>query len=32
VLASPRQAWDDATFDAIASILPQVHAIEPANG
>jgi hypothetical protein len=26
VLVSPRQSWDDATFDAIASILPQIHA------
>ena len=29
VLASPRSSWDDATFEAIASILPEVHAIEP---
>ena len=28
-LASPRLSWDDATFEAIASILPEVHAIEP---
>ena len=26
VLVAPRQSWDEATFDAIASILPQVHA------
>jgi F420-dependent oxidoreductase-like protein len=26
VLVSPRQSWDDVTFDAIASILPQIHA------
>jgi F420-dependent oxidoreductase-like protein len=32
VLASPRSAWDEATFEAIASILPEVHAIEPARG
>ncbi|MGH3195043.1 MAG: LLM class F420-dependent oxidoreductase [Streptosporangiaceae bacterium] len=29
VLTSPRQSWDEATFEAIASILPEVHAIEP---
>ncbi len=29
VLASPSSSWDDATFEAIASILPEVHAIEP---
>jgi F420-dependent oxidoreductase-like protein len=29
VLASPRSSWDEATFEAIASILPDVHAIEP---
>jgi hypothetical protein len=28
-LASPRSSWDEATFEAIASILPEVHAIEP---
>ena len=28
-LASPRSPWDDATLEAIASILPEVHAIEP---
>ena len=28
-LASPRTSWDEATFEAIASILPEVHAIEP---
>jgi F420-dependent oxidoreductase-like protein len=28
-LTSPRSSWDDATFEAIASILPEVHAIEP---
>jgi F420-dependent oxidoreductase-like protein len=31
VLVSPRQSWDDVTFDAIASILPQIHALEPAR-
>jgi hypothetical protein len=30
VLASPRRSWDEATFEAIASILPEIHAIEPA--
>ena len=29
VLFSPRRSWDEATFDAVASILPEVHAIEP---
>ncbi len=28
-LASPGSSWDEATFEAIASILPEVHAIEP---
>ena len=32
VLASPRSSWDEATFEAIASILPEVHAIEPVRG
>jgi F420-dependent oxidoreductase-like protein len=31
-LVSPRQAWDEASFDAVAAILPQVHAIEPERG
>jgi alkanesulfonate monooxygenase SsuD/methylene tetrahydromethanopterin reductase-like flavin-dependent oxidoreductase (luciferase family) len=31
-LVSPRQAWDEATFDAVAAILPDVHAIEPKRG
>ena len=31
VLASPRPSWDEATFEAIASILPEIHAIEPAT-
>jgi F420-dependent oxidoreductase-like protein len=31
-LVSPRQAWDEATFDAIAAILPEVHAIEAKRG
>jgi F420-dependent oxidoreductase-like protein len=31
-LVSPREAWDEATFDAIAAILPDVHAIEPERG
>ncbi len=29
VLVSPRQSWDVATLEAIVSILPQIHAIEP---
>ncbi len=28
VLVSPRHSWDEATFDAIASILPEVHATQ----
>ena len=28
-VASARSSWDEATFEAIASILPEVHAIEP---
>jgi F420-dependent oxidoreductase-like protein len=31
-LVSPRRAWDEATFDAVAAILPEVHAIEPERG
>jgi F420-dependent oxidoreductase-like protein len=31
-LVSPRPAWDEATFDAVAAILPEVHAIEPGRG
>ena len=31
-LVSPRQAWDEATLDAVAAILPEVHAIEPGRG
>ena len=31
-LVSPQQAWDTETFDAIAAILPEVHAIEPNRG
>jgi F420-dependent oxidoreductase-like protein len=27
VLLSPRQAWDQATLEAVASVLPEVHAI-----
>jgi F420-dependent oxidoreductase-like protein len=30
-LVSPRSSWDEATFEAIASILPEVHAIESAR-
>jgi hypothetical protein len=29
VLLSPRQAWDEATLDAVASIVPEVHASQP---
>jgi len=32
VLFSPRRSWDEATFDAVASILPEIHAIEPDRG
>jgi len=28
-LASPLPAWDEESFDAITSILPDIHAIEP---
>jgi len=27
VLISPRQGWDQATLEAVASVLPEVHAI-----
>jgi hypothetical protein len=29
VLVSPRHSWGAATVDAITSILPGIHAIEP---
>jgi F420-dependent oxidoreductase-like protein len=29
VLVSPRGPWDDATTEAILSILPEIHALEP---
>jgi F420-dependent oxidoreductase-like protein len=29
VLVSPRGPWDDATAEAILSILPEIHALEP---
>jgi hypothetical protein len=32
VLFSPNRSWDEASFDAIAAILPEVHAIEPDQG
>ncbi len=32
VLFSPSRSWDEASFDAIAAILPEVHAIEPDRG
>jgi hypothetical protein len=28
-LVAPRHPWDDATLEALASILADVHAIEP---
>ena len=28
-LVSPRRSWDEASFEAIAAILPEIHAIEP---
>ena len=28
-LVSPRRAWDEATFAAVAATVPEVHAIEP---
>jgi len=31
-LVSPRQAWDEATLEAVAAIAPEVHAIEPGRG
>jgi F420-dependent oxidoreductase-like protein len=31
-LVSSRQAWDEATLEAVAAILPEVHAIEPGRG
>jgi F420-dependent oxidoreductase-like protein len=30
VLLSPTGAWDDAALEAIASVLPEVHALRPA--
>ncbi len=30
-LVSPRRSWDEAGFEAIAAILPEIHAIEPAR-
>jgi hypothetical protein len=29
VLASPRRAWDESILEAVASVLPDVHAIQP---
>jgi F420-dependent oxidoreductase-like protein len=29
VLLSPRQSWDAATLEAVVSILPEIHAVEP---
>jgi hypothetical protein len=31
VLATPARSWDDATFEAVASVLSEIHAIEPAR-
>jgi alkanesulfonate monooxygenase SsuD/methylene tetrahydromethanopterin reductase-like flavin-dependent oxidoreductase (luciferase family) len=31
-LVAPECSWDEARFDAIAAILPDVHAIEPEQG
>ena len=28
-ITPPRHSWDEATFEAIAAILPEAHAIEP---
>jgi F420-dependent oxidoreductase-like protein len=30
VLVAPNKAWDHATLEAVAGILPEVHAIQPA--
>jgi F420-dependent oxidoreductase-like protein len=32
VLVAPARAWDDATLEALAEIVPQVQAIQPAAG
>ena len=32
VLFSPSRSWDEASFNAVAAILPEVHAIEPDRG
>jgi F420-dependent oxidoreductase-like protein len=31
-LVAPEGRWDEARFDAVAAILPDVHAIEPGRG
>jgi len=31
-LVAPEGPWDEASFDAVAAILPDVHAIEPERG
>jgi hypothetical protein len=28
-LVSPRRSWDEASFEGVAAILPEIHAIEP---
>jgi F420-dependent oxidoreductase-like protein len=30
-LVSPRGSWDEASFEAVAATLPEIHAIEPAR-
>jgi F420-dependent oxidoreductase-like protein len=30
-LVSPRRSWDEASFEAVAATLPEIHAIEPAR-
>ncbi|HEY0717306.1 MAG TPA: LLM class flavin-dependent oxidoreductase, partial [Streptosporangiaceae bacterium] len=31
VLLSPRGPWDEASLDALVSVVPEIHAIEPAG-
>ena len=31
-LVAPEGPWDEARFDAVAAILPDIHAIEPERG
>jgi F420-dependent oxidoreductase-like protein len=30
-LVSPRRSWDEASFEAVAATLPEIHEIEPAR-